>query len=366
MKKKRPAPRQLRKKVAPRKTAKPPKKVKKVKKVKTPKKAACPKIVVVLNGCITVDSSSTTDSFLKNAQRRYMSPPNGRHASRTAAITNVQNCLAGGKQVVTLVGHGARGRILTGSGDIDTTDSAKFIDLSNQTAWKTELSPIANQLTSLTLLSCDTGAGADGANLLQQLATTLNVTVQAPTGLVWLESGDTDPFLEECAKWQKATPGVLPHAIALPRVSQPDSFMTTLILRGVDRVQITDVVSLQLYATTSVESPLIQSWSDREAQMAATYVEFDQPFEPGGLPAAIVTGMLVLTFKRATGNEQRSFRVYNQRLVQDMTYEETFYYTAIEQLLRRPAPMSAGNAARRSKSDAARRKRKTRPAVKRQ
>ncbi len=352
---KRPAPQRARTKVTPRKKAKPPKK-----KTTAPKSADCPTIVVVLNGCITVDKTKAPKgSTLYIARKRYKSPPNGRHLSRTAAITNVQNCLAAGNKVVTLVGHGDQGLILTGSGDVFTTDTTKFIGLSNSADWTPELSAIANQLTSLTLLSCDTGAGLAGANFLKQLATTLNVTVQAPTGQVYFPSATSDPFLEECATWQKATPGVLPDAIALPRVSQPDSFMTTLILRGVARVAIADVVSLQLYETISVESPLIQSWSGREAQVAATYVEFDRPFEPGGVPAAIVTGMLVLTFKGATGNEQRSFRVYNRRLVQDMTYEETFYYTAIDQLVGRPMPMSAVNAARRNTTDAARRKRKT-------
>jgi uncharacterized protein DUF4347 len=351
MKKRRPVPRRAKKKLTAPKKRKPT--------VTNKDPVPCPLVTVTLNGCITVDKSVDQNSFLEFARKRHAKPPNARHTSRQSAITNAQNCLAGGKKIVNLVGHGDQGLILTGSADLNTTDTTKFIGLLNTAAWKADLSAITHPLTSLTLLACDTGAGSDGANLLKQLATTLNVTVEAPTGLVYLASGTSDPFLEPCAQWQKATPGVLPDAILLPRLSQPDSLMTTLVLRGVDRVAIADVVSLDLYQATSVESPLIQSWSGREAQVAATYVEFDQPFEPGGVPAAIVTGMLVLTFKGATGNEQRSFRVYNRRLVQDMTYGETFYYTAIAQLVGRPVPMSPVNAVRRNKSDAARRTRRT-------
>ena len=331
----------------------------------------CPHVTVTLNGCITVDTSVVDPNnpiyFLDYARQRYPKPPNATHGSRHAAITNAQNCLAGGKKTVNLVGHGDQGLILTGSLDLSTNDKAKFIGLLNTALWKPDLTPLRNAMTSLTLLSCDTGAGTKGANLLFQLATKLNVAVEAPTGFVYLASGTSDPFLEACAKWQHATPGVLPTPIPLPRLSQPDSFMTTLVLRGVQPVAIADVVSLQLYETTSTDSPLIQSWSDREAQDAATYVEFDKPFEPGGVPAAIVTGMLVLTFKGATQNEQRSFRVYNRRVLQDMTYGETFYYTAIAQLVGSSIPPRARSAARRNMSDAAaRRTRKAKPTVKRQ
>jgi hypothetical protein len=137
--------------------------------------------------------------------------------------------------------------------------------------------------------------------------------------------------------------------------------MNFLSLRGVDLLAIEDVISVQLYEATSTESRLIQSWSGKEAQVAATYVEFDQPFEPGGVPAAIVTGMLVLTFKGATQIERRSFRVYNRRLLQDMAWADTFYYGAIADLVetRTPMPTRAGTAARRNKSGVARHKRKT-------
>jgi hypothetical protein len=141
----------------------------------------------------------------------------------------------------------------------------------------------------------------------------------------------------------------------------PNALMNFLSLRGVDPVAIENVVSLQLYEATSLDSRLIESWSGREAQVAATYVEFDKPFEPGGVPAAIVTGMLVLTFKGAAQIERRSFRVYNRRLLQDMTWADTFYYAAIADLVETRTPMSTrpDTAAPRNKSGAARRKRKT-------
>ena len=47
----------------------------------------------------------------------------------------------------------------------------------------------------------------------------------------------------------------LPAPIPLPKLSQPNSFMKILVLRGADPVAIADVVSLQLYEATSTESP---------------------------------------------------------------------------------------------------------------
>jgi len=56
-------------------------------------------------------------------------------------------------------------------------------------------------------------------------------------------------------------------------------------------------------------------------------IEFNNPFQPGGIPAAIVTAKLVVSFNSAEyGEETREFNVYNYRLIQDTTSPETFYY----------------------------------------
>jgi hypothetical protein len=323
-----------------------PKNAVRLKKKVTLKQVACPRVSVVLTGCVTVDSSVDQNSFLALARQRYPSPPAGLHDSRQAAIVNAQNCLAAAAQTVNIVGHGDQGLILTGSADINTTNPAKFIGLSNSVAWKADLAAITHPMTSLRLCACDTGAGPDGADLLSQLATRLGVPVEAPTGLVYLLSGTTDPYLEPCAQWQRATPGgARPAPIAPPKVHHHDPFMKVLVLRGVGFVAVSDVVSLQLYQTTNLDSPLLQSWSGSGAQVAVTFAEFDSPFEPGGVPAAIVTGMLVLKFKGATPTDQRTFLVYNHRLLQDMTYTDTYYYASINDLLEMRMPR-IGNVAR--------------------
>jgi hypothetical protein len=102
---------------------------------------------------------------------------------------------------------------------------------------------------------------------------------------------------------------------------------------GVQEVRVSDVISaeyvpLSLRASATTAAITLRG---NDAHGLIRLVAFDAPFDPGGIPAAIATGKLILTFplKGAAGKIEevkREFLVYNDRLLQDIAYPQTFYH----------------------------------------
>jgi hypothetical protein len=54
-------------------------------------------------------------------------------------------------------------------------------------------------------------------------------------------------------------------------------------------------------------------------------IDFAHPFEPGGVPAAVVTGTFRLSLTVQGKKIERQFTIYNDELVQDQERTEVFY-----------------------------------------
>jgi hypothetical protein len=294
----------------------------------------CPFESVQLYGYVTIDKSTDTNRFLEYARARYRKLPAGLHDSRGGAIANIRKALAKKLQIVNIIGHGNQGMILTGSADIHTSDETKFIGKSNFKTWQKAVAAIKEPMTALRLCGCDTGAGGDGADLLCELASILNVPVEAPTGQLYLASGKDDPFLETCAKWQKATPGVRPDPIDPPNRHSPDQFTNILIIGGAEPLPVTAVAAMAFEGMGP--AAMRKTWLGGAAQKAVSFAAFDKPFEPGGVPAAILTGTVELTFESKAHLPRRTFRVYNDRLLQDTTYLDIYYNASVPALMEMP------------------------------
>lgn len=92
------------------------------------------------------------------------------------------------------------------------------------------------------------------------------------------------------------------------------------------QISINDVVSVEFVRpTTQTNISATFTLSGDEAKGILQLVQFEEPYEPGGIPAAIVTGRLILTFTVGDRQESREFLVYNDRLLQDTASPETFY-----------------------------------------
>jgi hypothetical protein len=97
---------------------------------------------------------------------------------------------------------------------------------------------------------------------------------------------------------------------------------------GPRKVPLSSVVSVE-YTPTFLPSlsPQTIALAGNDASSLLNLIQFDNPYQPGGIPAAMVTGVLRVTFgPDGGGQETREFNVYNYRLLQDTASPDTFYF----------------------------------------
>ena len=71
--------------------------------------------------------------------------------------------------------------------------------------------------------------------------------------------------------------------------------------------------------------------ADNDARQFLQLVNFATPLKPGGLPGALVTGILAITFTEDRGAaSERQFCIYNNELLQDLSFPDTYYRAAPE------------------------------------
>ncbi len=153
--------------------------------------------VFTLTGCISIQDGFDKTYFLPKVRAAY--PHAHRHLGNDVALNNVATSR---EREIVLVGHGKPGVLFTANGD-ELGQSGEFIDRS------TDLRALKG-VALLRLVGCRTGAGAEGALLLNTIARAIGATVVAPTGTVYFgrPSGASDVglYLETGAVWHTATP----------------------------------------------------------------------------------------------------------------------------------------------------------------
>lgn len=286
-------------------------------------------------GCATVDNSpNDTQGFLKDTQARLHLPS---HGTTAAAVENLIKCLKETEgRSINLIGHGWDGCISTGIGEgppgPDGSDGDRVVKFDNEQDW-TVLGKLKDlKVSSLTLWGCNTGAGKPGAKLLWEIANLIDAPVSAPTGFVYPGGGSDDFRLEPRSTMQRAEPGA-----KAPAPKNSPKYLK--ILKTTNRLKVkfdgtvvsiplTDLRGTHLY-NVHTAGPEWMTFQPANADKRRVQVRFDRPFTlPGPIPA-MVTGTLVSTFRRNGQDEKRAFRVYNNRLVQDVAFPDTFYHAQI-------------------------------------
>nr|WP_152029974.1 hypothetical protein [Pseudomonas sp. LPH1] len=113
-------------------------------------------------------------------------------------------------------GHGNEGLLETGVGQNGPFDIGKYILTWNQSVWESEFQKLRpKNFTMMSIYSCHTGAGADGARLLWMMANSLQRAVRGRTGLTYC--GSNGITFEKGSVWQVASPGpTMPNPIPAP------------------------------------------------------------------------------------------------------------------------------------------------------
>jgi len=290
-----------------------------------------------ISGCITVDRSN--DSFLSKLRQCLGQPP--RHGTREVAGDNlVASLTTSASRTVNIVGYGYPGEILTGT-TAPTGNSDRYLGDANAGDWtaggQPNLQTIANTpITLARLWGCNTGAGSDGARLVWEFARTVNAPAEAPTGLVFFDP-ESCLCLQTGSIWQHADPTAAapPARINAPKPYTATPAMNSLVLGSpggdfvvpVSAVTAISIKPSDLDPFPPVLGPLPPvSVTGDEARRLATVGQFIEPHKSRAVPGALITGTLVITFQHDGAEEERSFAIYNNLLLEDATMTDLHHY----------------------------------------
>lgn len=111
-------------------------------------------------------------------------------------------------------GHGNEGYLETGMGQSGPYNIGQFISW-NEYNWGPQFDRlVTTSITMVSIWSCHTGAGDDGADLLFAIAKRVGRAVRARTGFMY--SNNQDLWFENGSVWQVATPESRPIPISAP------------------------------------------------------------------------------------------------------------------------------------------------------
>lgn len=127
-----------------------------------------------------------------------------------------QDILRKGTGQLNICGHGSDGFLTTGIGQKGSFDPTKSMAIWNEHMWGPELDRLKGvSFTVLTIWSCHTGAGEDGADFLYAVAKRIARPVCGNTGFLYSNS-KCKVWREIGSQWQVATPDHRPPAIPSP------------------------------------------------------------------------------------------------------------------------------------------------------
>jgi hypothetical protein len=270
--------------------------------------------VQTAGSCWTIDATSkaaggSDNGFLDCA--RAHTPGYRSHSSTGQAVGNLTACIAAGPGIANVVGHGNDGLIVTGQGQTPS-DPQKFITIWNEYIWGPIIRALRGKATIIKLWACHPGTAQAGADLLYAMMQETNATCMGPTGFLYC--GGAGFFLEPNSTWQVSSPGrPKPNPIAAPthHFVVPQHMWKFEIGAG----QVIDLTRIKRIEVRRDGQPMIRL-REEAAKGFVSLIDFAHPLQIAGVPGAIVTGELVLTYADSSDAErEETFVIYNNRMV---------------------------------------------------
>ncbi|MGO4513500.1 hypothetical protein AB4Z51_41680 [Bradyrhizobium sp. 2TAF36] len=239
-----------------------------------------------------------------------------RHGTTEQMINNYLGRLAAQTGNLNTGAHGNSGMFEAGSGQATTYNPATDVYSWNAFDWASLFMQLKDKGFAIwTIYSCDTGADADGADLLHRMANLTNRPARARTGLT---TCGNDGIGFTGGVWQVAFPGPKPP----PPIPKSPGLLAEEY-KSVSRIAITptnfefdvnDVVSIALKAKRP-------SGTFSTAIKGAQAVEivrmlFSAPeVDIGGQPLAMLTGEITLNIAQNAAEAVLTFDIYNDRVM---------------------------------------------------
>ncbi|UJW81185.1 hypothetical protein [Hydrogenophaga sp. SL48] len=250
-----------------------------------------------------------------------------RHGSTSQAVSNSLSALievagAASTGELNIGGHGNEGILETGMGQSGPFDVNTIIQSWNEYAWGPELDKInPSRITLVSIWSCHTGAGQDGADLLYAMARRCGRAVRAGTGFLY--NNGQKLWWENGTVWQVATPTHKPDPISAPTphllmMGTPLEFEVggkDYTVADIEEIAITLTLQKNAVATTTVIDGIA-------AKSAASSLFLPPALEMDAMVSGFITGKIHLLF---TDKALLDFDVYNDRLAISPETKTAYY-----------------------------------------
>ena len=233
------------------------------------------------------------------------------------------------ERIANVDGHGNTGLMETGMGQNGPFNENTILTSWNQFAWGPVLAGVANQNYFLMVLwGCHTGEGADGADLLFEMAQVAGFPVQATNGFVYTNGQSI--WIEPGSVWVTATPTVRPTPVPAP---SPHNFLISdepetiyLVLDGkLVGVSLNDVTKVTVAKSSFTKRQAPYTVSGSLATALAHNIFFTRPTKIPGSPSAFVTAKVSLTFAPGAKAARLNLIIYNDRLALDPNSGYAYY-----------------------------------------
>ena len=276
----------------------------------------------------TIDHTTNDNGFLHCTRGGYANPM--LHDTTAVACSNLTSHTlmtegAGGATLALIVGHGNEGLLITGEGQ-SASDTNKYISTWNRSSWEPHFKTLrGRQFPALQIVSCHTGAGDAGADLLFWIAQAAQKPVQARTGFTYCSGGKIT--YEPGSVWQVATPTVRPNPIEAPSAHfDMNLIFTTLDSQGSHLASTIDQVT-SLNILTAGRIPVISASGDGAADLLSM-IELSNPAKPGGVVGAVITGIIEVDLVIQGQTIRKVFNLYNDRIAELADEPGTYYRVA--------------------------------------
>lgn len=293
----------------------------------------------------TIDGTRTDNGFLGCVYARYRASINTTVLSHFSTLQARGNLSFGSEGWSIIVGHGAPGLIVTGTGQT-VNGIQKYISRSNEYYWR----PILSRGViggGLTLFGCEVAAGTAGVDLLRRVANAIRKPVGAWTGLVWCSSTS----VWGTGQFVTVRPGVAVGALAAEEApnmyseeQEPLQFMCLASQDedfekvGPDQITSVEFTPIGSFSGVSGVSDVKAVRAERaDALSILQRIDLENPFVTEDKPGSIHVGMVKVSYAASGDQEERTrfFRMLGSSLIQDVTYPNTYYYASqgLQQLL---------------------------------
>jgi len=217
-------------------------------------------------------------------------------------------------------GHGNEGSLETGKGQTGPYNESTFIYFFNEHNWGPQLDRLKpTPITLLSIWSCHTGAGQDGADMLYKMAVRCGRAVRARTGFTFVN--DSNIWFENNSVWQVATPSNKPAPIEAP--TQHFTPATIVFEVGGTHTAADSLASLTIEPTNLANV----RGAPKSVSSAAAAQFVKELFVPSAMDMdvaimAFITAQITLKFN---GGATLAFDVYNDRLAVEKSSKTGYY-----------------------------------------